>query len=201
MKETVLDAKKAVVSEIVDRLNKSASVVVVEYRGLSVKEVTELRRTLRDENVDLKVYKNNFVTRAVEEAKLDGIKESLTGPNAIAFGDDAVAPARVLVKFSKKHPKLVVKAGIVDGDVVGIETLTKLSSLPNKEGMLSMLLSCFQSPIRSFAYALNALKDAKEENGETAEGAVEEVKAEEVKAEAATEEVKAEPATEEAKAE
>ena len=98
MRDTVLDAKKALVTEIKDKFTKSASSVVVEYRGLSVAEVTELRRQLRAENVEFKVYKNSLTSRAAEAAGFNELSEQLTGPNAIAFSDDAVAPSRGFLK-------------------------------------------------------------------------------------------------------
>ncbi len=184
MKQAVLDAKVQLVKDISEKMTNSASTVVVEYRGLSVAEVTELRRTLRAEGVEFKVYKNSSVQRAAEAAGFSDLSEHLIGPNAIAFSDDAVAPSRVLAKFAKKHEHLVLKAGVVEGKVVGIDTLKELSSLPNKEGMLSMLLSCLQSPVRSFACVVKAVADAQGEVSETP--ATEEV-ATEVAAEAAAE--------------
>lgn len=163
MNQAILDSKKAVVDEIAGKFNEAASTVVVEYRGLSVAEVTQLRRDLREEGVEFKVYKNSMVTRAAEVANVEGLKENLTGPNAIAFGEDAVAPSRVLVNFAKDHQALVIKAGVVDGEVVGVDTITKLSKLPNRDGMISMILGCFQAPVRKFAYALSAVRDQKEE--------------------------------------
>lgn len=175
MNQAVLSAKQDVVSEISSKIKDSQSTVVVEYRGLSVSEVTELRRALRAENVDFKVYKNTMAQRAVDELGFNEIKNSLTGPNAMAFSSDATAPARVLSKFAKDHKALVLKSGIVEGKEVGLETLTELASLPNKEGMLSMLLSCLQSPVRSFACVVKAVADAKEAN----EGKVESAPVEE----------------------
>lgn len=163
MNQAILDSKKATVEEIAGKFKDAASSVVVEYRGLSVAEVTQLRRNLRDEGVEFKVYKNSMVTRASEVAGVDGLKESLTGPNAVAFGSDAVAPSRVLVAFSKAHAALVIKAGVVDGEVIGVDTITKLSKLPNRDGMISMILGCFQAPVRKFAYVLSAVRDQKEE--------------------------------------
>ncbi len=189
MREAVLDAKKSLVSEIQNKFTGSASSVVVEYRGLSVAEVTELRCQLREENIEFKVYKNSMSSRAAEAAGFTELAEQLTGPNAIAFSDDAVAPSRVLAKFAKKHEALVLKSGIVEGKVVGVDTLKELSNLPNREGMLSMLLGCLQSPVRSFACVVKAVSDARVENGE--EAAVETAKEEPV-VEAVAEEVKAE---------
>ncbi|MCI8271219.1 MAG: 50S ribosomal protein L10 [Erysipelotrichaceae bacterium] len=164
MNEAIINSKKAVVSEIAEKMKQSESTVVVEYRGLTVAEVTELRRNLRAENVDFKVYKNSLAQRAAEEAGMADLTKDLVGPNAIAFGGDAVAPARVLAKFAKDHDKLVLKSGIVEGKVVDAATIKELSSLPNREGMLSMLLSCLQSPIRGVACAVKAVADQKEAN-------------------------------------
>ena len=169
MNQAVLSAKQDVVTEITTKIKDSQSTVIVEYRGLSVAEVTELRRALRAEDVDFKIYKNTMAQRAVDELGFGEIKNSLTGPNAIAFSKDATAPARVLSKFAKDHKALVLKSGIVEGKEVNLETLQELADLPNKEGMLSMLLSCLQSPIRSFACVVKAVADAKEANGEKVE--------------------------------
>ena len=176
MNQAVLSAKQEVVSEISSKIKDSQSTVVVEYRGLSVAEVTELRRALRAENVDFKVYKNTMVQRAVEELGFEEFKNSLTGPNAMAFSSDATAPARVLSKFAKDHKALVLKSGIVEGKEVDLATLSELANLPNKEGMLSMLLSCLQSPVRSFACVVKAVADAKEANGGKVEVAPEATK-------------------------
>jgi large subunit ribosomal protein L10 len=104
-----------------------------------------------------------MVQRAAEQLGHNDLLSSLTGPNAIAFSSDAVAPSRVLANFAKKHEKLVLKAGVVEGKVVGNDTIQELASLPNKEGMISMFLGCLQAPVRSFACALKAVADAKAE--------------------------------------
>lgn len=168
MNQTIIDNKKTVVSEIATKMKESQSTVVVEYRGLSVKEVTELRRALRAEDVEFKVYKNSLAQRAAEEVGFTDLNESLTGPNAIAFGKDAVAPARVLAKFAKDHEFLVIKGGAVEGKVVDTDTINSLSKLPNREGMISMLLSCLQSPVRQFACVVKAVAD-NQESTESAE--------------------------------
>ena len=163
MNQTVLSGKQAIVSEIEEKLRASDSTVVCEYRGLSVAEVTELRRNLKAEDVELKVYKNTMIERACDNAGFGDLKNSLTGPNAVAFSKDATAAARVLAKFAKKHKALVLKSGIVEGKVVDENTIKELSALPNREGMLSMLLSCLQSPVSSFARVVKAVADAKGE--------------------------------------
>lgn len=162
MNENVIQEKATLVTAIAEKIKAANSTVVVEYRGLSVSEITDLRRKLGAENVELKVYKNSMVQRAAVEAGMDGLTDSLVGPNAIAFGSDAVAPARVLAKFAENHKNLVLKSGIVEGKVVDVNTLQSLSKLPNREGMISMLLGCLQSPVRSFACVVKAVADAKE---------------------------------------
>ena len=162
MNQAVLSQKQAIVTEISDKIKNSDSTVVCEYRGLSVAEVTELRRNLREEQVEFKVYKNTMFERACDDCGFDELKDSLTGPNAFAFSNDATAPARVLAKFAKKHKALVLKSGIVEGKVVDENTIKELSLLPNRDGMLSMLLSCLQSPVSSFARVVKAVADAKE---------------------------------------
>ena len=154
-------------------MTNSRATVVVEYRGLTVAEVTELRRSLRAEGIEFKVYKNSMSQRAAEAAGFNALTEQLTGPNAIAFSDDAVAPSRVLAKFAKKHDKLVLKGAIVEGKVVGVDTIKELSSLPNRDGMLSMLLSCLQAPVRSFACAVKAVADKDGEAAPAEEAAAE----------------------------
>ncbi len=194
MNQAILSEKEALVSQITSQFENSSSAVVCEYRGLSVAEITELRRALRAEDVDLKVYKNTMVQRAVDNLGLNELDEALKGPNAIAFSSDATAPARVLSKFAKTHDKLIIKSGLVEGKVVGLDTLKELASLPNHDGMLSMFLSVLQAPVSAFARVVKAVADAKEDGSFT----VQETKAEEAPvAEAAPEE--AAPAAEEAK--
>ena len=161
MNPSILESKKLVVAEITDKLKSSASSVVVEYRGLTVAEVTELRRELRKEGIEIKVYKNSYAQRAAADLGYEALNEALTGPNAIAFGSDAVAPSRILAKFAKKHKALILKGALVEGKVVGVDTVTTLSTLPNRDGMISMILGMFQSPVRNFAYALSQVAEKK----------------------------------------
>ena len=190
MSAAAIKAKSALVEEIATKLKDAQSAVIVEYRGLSVAEVTELRRNLRDEDVEFKVYKNTLVRRATESTGYEELNAQLTGPNAIAFGhSDAVAPARVLAKFAKDHEALVIKAGVVEGKVLDVEEIKEISKLPNREGMYSMLLGMLQAPVSKFARVVKAVAEAKESGSkaETKEDAapVEEATSEETKVETA----------------
>ena len=172
MSAQAIEAKKVVVSEIADKFQNAQSAVVVEYRGLSVAEVTEVRRALRAENVEFKVYKNKMVQRATESLGYGEINSQLVGPNAIAFGtNDAVAPARILADFAKKNDLLVIKAGIVEGKVLGQDEMKEIAKLPNREGMYSMFLGCLQAPISKFARVVKAVSDARGGSEEAAQEA------------------------------
>lgn len=162
----VIETKKQVVQEITDKFKGSQSTVLVNYRGLDVTEVTELRKQLREENVDFKVYKNTMTRRAVEQAELNELSDTLVGPTAIAFSkDDVIAPAKVLGKFAKDHKALEIKGGVIEGKVATLEQLTELAQLPNYDGLVSMLLSVLQAPIRNLAYVTKAISEQKEEQG------------------------------------
>ena len=161
---SAIEQKKQLVDEITDKFKSSTAVVVVDYRGLNVAEVTELRKQLREAGVEFKVYKNTMTRRAVEAAGLDGLNSALTGPNAIAFStEDVVAPARILNDFAKDHEALEIKAGVIEGNVATVDEIKALATLPSREGLLSMLLSVLQAPIRNFALAAKAVADQKEE--------------------------------------
>lgn len=161
-----VEAKQAVVQEIADKFKAAASVVVVDYRGLTVGQVTELRKQLREAGVEFKVYKNTMVRRAAEEVGHAELNEVLTGPNAIAFSnEDVVAPARIINNFAKENEALEIKAGLIEGNFASLEEVKALAELPSREGLLSMLLSVLQAPMRNFALATKAVADQKEEQG------------------------------------
>lgn len=157
----MIEEKSKVVSEIKDRLQEAKSVVLFDYRGLSVAEVTELRRKLRDNGSDYKVYKNTLTRRAVEESKL-GLEDYLTGPNAISFGTDELSIVKVLSDFSKDHKALELKAGIIDGKVANAEELAKYASIPSREGLLTMLAGGLIGTVKDLSIALNLLAEQKE---------------------------------------
>ena len=163
---SAINAKKQIVDEIAGKLKDSVSTVVVDYRGLNVAEVTELRKQLREAGIEFKVYKNSMTRRAADQVELSGLNEALTGPNAIAFSnEDVVAPAKILNDVAKKHEALEIKAGVIEGNVASVEEVKALAELPSREGLLSMLLSVLQAPIRNLALATKAVADQKEEQG------------------------------------
>ncbi|WP_438435329.1 50S ribosomal protein L10 [Gorillibacterium sp. sgz500922] len=159
----VLESKQQQVSEVSGKLKESTTTVVVDYRGLNVAQVTELRKQLRGAGVEFEVLKNTVVRRATAEAELSELDQYLTGPTAIAFSkEDAVAPAKILSDFAKKNDKLSVKGGVVEGKVVGFDQIKALADLPSREGLLSMLLSVLQAPMRNFALAVKAVSEKQE---------------------------------------
>ncbi|MEK3888986.1 50S ribosomal protein L10 [Bacillus sp. FSL K6-3431] len=161
----VIETKKQVVNEIAEKLKTSVSTVVVDYRGLNVAQLTELRKQLREAGIDFKVYKNSMTRRAADDVELSGLNEVLTGPNAIAFSaDDVVAPARILNNFAKANEALEIKAGVIEGNIATVEEVKALAELPSREGLLSMLLSVLQAPVRNLALATKAVADQKEES-------------------------------------
>lgn len=159
-----LESKQQTVNEIAEKLTESQATILVDYRGLNVAEITALRKELRDNNIEYKVYKNTLARRAAESAELGELSDSLVGPTAVAFSkEDVVAPAKILHEFSKKHEALEVKGGIIEGKVASLEEIKELSTLPDYNGLVSMLLSVLQAPIRNLAYATKAVAEQKEE--------------------------------------
>lgn len=194
-----VEEKQPIVKAISEAVEGAASVVVVDYRGLTVTQDTELRKNLREAGVHYKVYKNTMVKRAIEGTEFQPLDAVLEGPNAFAISkDDATAPARVISEFAKKAPNLEIMAGIVEGKFYDADAMKAIAEIPSRDVLLSRLLGSLQSPVTNLARVLNQIA---EKGGEAAPVA-EEAKAEE--AAPAAEEAKTEeaaPATEEAKAE
>ncbi|MFC4075428.1 50S ribosomal protein L10 [Salinithrix halophila] len=166
---TAIERKKQVVADIAEKLKDSKSTILTDYRGLTVAEMTELRQQLREAGVEYHVLKNTMTRRATAETDLTALDEHLVGPTAIAFSnEDVVAPAKVLHKFSKDHKALEIKGGVVEGRVVDTAEIQALADLPSHEGLLSMLLSVLQAPMRNVALAVKAVAD--KEGGEPEAG-------------------------------
>lgn len=160
-----LEVKSLVVSEIVEKLNNSSSVVVVDYKGLTVAEVTELRKVMREAGVDYKVYKNTLVRRAAQEVGIEQFNdELLVGTNAIAFGyEDPVAPARILKKFIETHPKMKLKMGVVEGEFYDEAKIMELANIPSREELIAKLLGSLKAPVSNFVYLVDAIAKKQEE--------------------------------------
>ena len=159
-----VELKQPIVAEISELLNGAASVVAVDYRGLTVAQDTELRKQLRDAGVVYKVYKNTMIKRAAEGTDYAVLDPNLEGPTAIAVSkDDATAPARLLAEFAKKADKLEMKGGIVEGTYYDAKGIQVIATIPSREVLLGRLLGSMQSPIANFARVLNQIAEKQAE--------------------------------------
>ena len=173
-----VELKQPIVQAIADDIKDAQSVVIVDYRGLTVAQDTELRKQLREAGVIYKVCKNTMMKRAFEGTEFAGLEEYLEGPSALVVSkDDATAPARIICKFAKTAEALEVKAGVVEGTVYDAAGITELSKIPSREELLSKLLGSLQSPITNLARVLNQI--AEQGGAEACEAAAEEAPAEE----------------------
>jgi len=167
-----IEEKSKVVAEIKQKLEAASGVVLADYRGLTVAQATQLRVQLRQAGVEYRVLKNSLVSRAANEVGVSGLDQYLTGPTALAFSADPVAPAKVLTEFAKTNKNFKVKAGVVEGKVVGPEEIRTLAELPSREVLLGMVLrgmqapltgmaNVLQGPIRKMGYALEEVRKLK----------------------------------------
>ena len=155
-----VELKQPIVDEIKAQLDGAKSMVVVDYRGISVADVTELRKQCREAGVVYKVYKNTMVKRAVEGTEFEGVVKDLEGTNAFAISkDDATAPARILCKFAKNAKALELKAGVVEGTLYDADALNELAKIPSRDELISKLLGSLQSPITNLARVLNQIAE------------------------------------------
>lgn len=166
-----IELKQPVVQEISAGIKDAQSVVLVDYRGLTVEQDTQLRKTLREAGVSYKVYKNTLMNFAFKGTDFEGLTPYLQGPSAIAYSaEDATAPARLLAEFAKTAPALEVKAGVVEGTVYDAAGMAKIAEIPSREILLGRLLGSMQSPIANLARVLNQIA---EKNGGAAEAPAE----------------------------
>ena len=161
-----VELKKPIVEEISANIKDAQSVVLVDYRGLTVEQDTNLRKTLRENNITYKVYKNTFMNFAFKGTDFEALKPYLEGPSAIAIStEDATAPARVLSKFAKTANQLEIKAGVVEGVVYDAKGIEDIAKVPSREELLSRLLGSMKSPVSNLARVLNQIA---EKDGEAA---------------------------------
>ena len=158
----VLEQKKQVVQELTEKVKAAQSIVLADYRGLTVEQDTALRNALRAAGVEYKVVKNTLTSFAMKENGLEGLDPFLNGPTAMAISStDVVAPAKVLAEFAKKFEKLELKAGIVEGKVVDVNVIQTLAELPSREVLIARVLGSLNAPITGLAVALNAIAEQK----------------------------------------
>lgn len=149
--------KEAVVEEMQSKLTKAVTVVLADYRGLNVGEVTELRKKLRDNGVEYRVVKNTLSSMAAKKANINGLDQFLTGPTALAFGyNDPVAVAKVLSEFAKTHKSLEIKGGLLNGEVIAASKVKALAALPSREELLARVAGSMAAPMTTFARLLGA---------------------------------------------
>ena len=155
-----VELKQPIVEEISAGIKDAQSVVLVDYRGLTVEEDTELRKQLRAAGVVYKVYKNTMMNFAFKGTDFEGLAPYLNGPSAMAYStEDATAPARVLAEFAKKAKALEIKAGVVEGNVYDAKGMEAISSIPSRDVLISRLLGSMQSPMANFARVINQIAE------------------------------------------
>ena len=150
----VLDTKKAIVSEITDKIKNSESVVLFEYQGLTVAEVSELRKKLRDAEGEVRVYKNTLLKRSLDDLNID-LNGFLEGPNAIMFGKNLLETIKVISEFAKSHDKMNIRVGIINGEKAELSVINEYATIPSYEGLLTMLAAGMMEHVRNLSIGLN----------------------------------------------
>ena len=160
--EKILNQKQLVIDEIKDHTSNATTIVLFDYRGITDSESKELRNKLKESGSDYKVYKNTLMTRAFNDLGID-LNEGLTGPSALAYSNDQIAPIKVLSDFAKDHPALVLKVGIVDGEKADQAKLAEYAKLPSREQLLTMLAGGMIGLVRELSICLDLYSKQKEE--------------------------------------
>ena len=162
MKEAYIQ-KQIIIDEIKDKFERAESAVVIDYMGITVAEADEMRKKLREAEVDYTVYKNTLVKRAIEGTKYEALGEILEGPSGFAFSyDDATAPARVLNDARKAYKKMEFKGGIIEGEYYDKENIEKIAAIPSRDTLISKFMGSIQSPIANFARVVAQIAEQKE---------------------------------------
>ena len=152
--EKILNEKKVIVSEIVDKIKNSESVILFQYQGLTVAEMSELRNKLNEVGSSIKIYKNTLLKRALSDINVN-MDEFLEGPNAVLFGETLLEPIKIIAEFAKEHEKLNIRVGIISGDVASLETIKEYASIPSREGLLTMLAGGMIQYVKDLSISLN----------------------------------------------
>ncbi len=159
--EKIISQKKAIVDEIIGNLKNSESVIIFQYQGLTVADLSELRRELKKVEADVKIYKNTLLKRATDELKID-LGAFLEGPNAICFGKTLLEPIKIISDYAKSHDKLDIRVGIISGDVADLATIKEYAEIPSREGLLTMLAGGMMQYVKDLAISLNLYSEKME---------------------------------------
>lgn len=159
----IIEQKSLAVDTIADKIEESSSVIIVDYKGLKMSDMAALRKELVQNDVEFKVLKNNLVRRAAQKLNLDCLEEHLTGANAIAFSKNIVEPAKILDGYAKDFDFFEVKGGLVENKYADASVIKELASIPNMEGLLTMLAGGMLSPLKDIAIGLNMLVEGESE--------------------------------------
>ena len=160
----ILKQKEATVKEIVDRIDKSKTFLLLNYQGLSVSEISELRNSLREVNSDIKVYKNTLMNLALKNKKIE-LNDYMSGPNAYLFADSIIEPIKVVSKFAKEHPALEIRVGYIDNEVVDTKVIGEYATIPSMEGLLTMFAGGLIEHVKNFSIGLNLYAEKLEKGG------------------------------------
>ena len=169
MSKAAIAEKEKFVDAFAEELKAAKAVLVINYLGLTVEEVTNMRKELRDNDVKMKVVKNTYLRRAAVKAGIEGLEDTFVGPTAVVYtdnADDITEPARIVSKYEDDFEVIDIKGGVLEGKVTSKEDIKALAAIPGREGLLSMLVSVLQAPVRNVAYAINAVADSKDESAE-----------------------------------
>ena len=156
--EKILNEKKIIVSEIIDNIKSSESVILFQYQGLTVAEMSELRNKLNEVGSSVKIYKNTLLKRALSEVNVN-MDEFLEGPNAVLFGETLLEPIKIIAEFAKEHEKLNIRVGIISGDVASLDVIKEYASIPSREGLLTMLAGGMIQYVKDLSISLNLYAD------------------------------------------
>ncbi len=169
MSKAAIAEKEKFVDAFAEELKAAKAILVINYLGLTVEEVTNMRKELRDNGVKMKVVKNTYLRRAAVKAGIEGLEDTFVGPTAVVYtdnADDITEPARIVSKYEDDFEVIDIKGGVLEGKVTSKEDIKALAAIPGREGLLSMLVSVLQAPVRNVAYAINAVADSKDESAE-----------------------------------
>lgn len=177
--EKILNQKKDEVTKLANEMKESKLILLADYRGINVEDVTKLRTDVRNANAEYKVIKNNITRRALQEAGIEGLEDKLEGPTAVILGkEDYLEPAKAIYNFAKSNDFYKIKGGVIEGKVMTTEEIITIAKLPSRETLLSMLAGALLANIQKFAVALDQVRIQKESGAETESEPVAEAPAE-----------------------